>query len=290
MSILTKISLNQSSFSPNEKKIAEFILANSEVISSCSSQHLAEQAQVSQSSIVKFVQKIGFKGFVAFRLALSQELGRKKAITNSFEANNQQSNRLHNTITKDDGLPNIIKKLLQEKNNAVIETSNALEIMDLENVVNILNEARNIQIVGIGGSGLVAKDFASKLLKIGCTAICEIDPHTQLTIAQTLSYEDVQIVISYSGQRNEIKTAASLAKKRGAKVIGITSLHQSPLRSITDYNLTTIAEEEEWRSSSISSRTAQHTVTDLLFMALLQKKEDIGKRLIEDAHKVILSL
>lgn len=290
MSILTKISLNQTLFSPNEKKIAEFILANPESVTSCSSQHFAEQAQVSQSSIVKFVQKIGFKGFVAFRLGLSQELGRKNAITNSFASGTNSNDRLHNTILKDDGLPNIIKKLLQEKNNAVIETSNALEILDLEKVVNILNEARNIQIVGIGGSGLVAKDFASKLLKIGCTAICEIDPHTQLTIAQTLSSEDAQIVISYSGQRSEIKMAAKLAKQRGAKVIGITSLQQSPLRELTDYNLTTIAEEEEWRSSSISSRTAQHTVTDLLFMALLQKKEEKGQQLIEDAHKVIQAL
>lgn len=289
MSILTKISLNLALFSPNEKKIAEFILNNPERVTYCSSQNLAKQAEVSQSSIVKFVQKIGFKGFVTFRLNLSEELGRKHAITNSAASCKNSMERLHNTVMQTDGLPHIISKLLEEKNNAVIETSNALSVQDLIDVVSILNNARKIQIVGMGDSGLVAKDFANKLLKIGCTVICEIDPHTQLSIAQTLSEDDVQVVISYSGKRNEIKIAADLAKKCGAKIIGITSLQESPLRQLADYNLTTIA-EEEWRSSSILSRTAQHTVTDLLFMALLQKKGNKGIQLIEDAHKIILSL
>lgn len=40
---------------------------------------------------------------------------------------------------------------------------------------------------------------------------------------------------------------------------------------LADYVLESVAGENEWRSSSISSRAAQNTLTDLLFLALLQK-------------------
>jgi DNA-binding MurR/RpiR family transcriptional regulator len=39
-----------------------------------SSQQLAQEAGVSQSSVVKFAQKIGYKGFPALKLAISEAL------------------------------------------------------------------------------------------------------------------------------------------------------------------------------------------------------------------------
>ena len=42
---------------------------------------------------------------------------------------------------------------------------------------------------------------------------------------------------------------------------------------LADYVLVSIAGENEWRSSSIASRAAQNTLTDLLFLALLQKRD-----------------
>lgn len=288
MSIIAKITLNQSVFSTNEQKIANYILANPSQAANFSSQQLAKALSVSQSSIVKFVQKLGFKGFVAFKLSLSQEIGRKAAITSSVSGTTNEA-RLHNLITQEDELPSIIKKLLQEKNQAATETSNAFDINIIEAVISKIDQSKVIQIVGIGGSALVAKDLANKLLKIGYTVICETDSHTQLTIAQTLTADDLQIVISFSGRRKEVILAAELAKKCGSVVVGVTSLEDSPLRAIADYTLTTIA-DEQLRSSSISSRTAQHTVTDLLFMALLQKRDQKGKRLIDNAQKVIQTL
>lgn len=61
MLTLSKISNIRSQLSPSELKIADYILACPEQVTHFSSQELAQQADVSQSSIVKFTQKIGFK-------------------------------------------------------------------------------------------------------------------------------------------------------------------------------------------------------------------------------------
>ena len=83
---------------------------------------------------------------------------------------------------------------------------------------------------------------------------------------------------------------AATAKKQNATLIAITGNRQSPLAKMADYVLETVAEENEWRSSSISSRTAQNTVTDLLFMALLQRREEQARRLVINARTMINSL
>lgn len=104
----------------------------------------------------------------------------------------------------------------------------------------------------------------------------------QIAVARTLSSEDVQIAISYSGERKEILVAAEAAKEQGAKVIALSAPGRSRLRGIADITFDTIANETEHRSSSIASRTAQNVITDLLFIILVQQRDESARQLISD--------
>ncbi|MUK38870.1 SIS domain-containing protein [Aliivibrio fischeri] len=275
MNILEKIQNQRSNLSSNGIKILDFILDDPASISSYSSQALAAKVGVSQSSIVKLTQRLGFKGFTAFKLAIIEDLGRKQAIL-------EPERPIHNKINSDDSSLTIAQKLVQEKTHALIATTNAINFSEFEIITTLLNQAQRIQIVGIGGSALTAKDLAFKLLKIGMTALTEQDSHVQIATANTLTKEDVQIVISYSGSRKEILMAAQTAIDKGATVIALTSTKKSPLRKLANFCIDTIADERQFRSSSISSRTAQNVITDLLFMTLLQIKSDKAKLLIDE--------
>ncbi|MUJ23108.1 SIS domain-containing protein [Aliivibrio fischeri] len=275
MNILEKIQNQRSNLSSNGIKILDFILDDPASISSYSSQAIAAKVGVSQSSIVKLTQRLGFKGFTAFKLAIIEDLGRKQAIL-------EPERPIHNKINSDDSSLTIAQKLVQEKTHALIATTNAINFSEFELITTLLNQAQRIQIVGIGGSALTAKDLAFKLLKIGMTALTEQDSHVQIATANTLTKQDVQIVISYSGSRKEILMAAQTAIDKGATVIALTSTKKSPLRKLANFCIDTIADERQFRSSSISSRTAQNVITDLLFMTLLQIKSDKAKLLIDE--------
>lgn len=114
------------------------------------------------------------------------------------------------------------------------------------------------------------------------TALTEQDSHVQIATANALTKKDIQIVISYSGSRKDILMAAQTARDKGATVIALTSTKKSPLRKLANFCIDTIADERQFRSSSISSRTAQNVITDLLFMTLLQIKSDTAKLLIDE--------
>ncbi len=281
MTLLDAITCLLPRLAENQRKIAQFILENPEKVLNLSSQQLAETLDVSQSAIVKFSQKIGVKGYPALKLALSEIIGRQQL----DDANPHIA--LHNRIAQEDNLMVVAQKLAMEKNYSITETTKHIDFKLFEKIVHTIDKSQRVQIVGIGGSGLTAKDLSYKLQKIGITTLVESDHHVQITAALTLNSNDTQIVISFSGKRKDMLTAASIGRKQGATIVAITRDRHSPLAQLSDYVLESIAEENEWRSSSISSRTAQNTLTDLLFMALLQKREAKAKSLVMNARVMI---
>ncbi|MFA9207589.1 MAG: SIS domain-containing protein [Yersinia sp. (in: enterobacteria)] len=249
-----------------------------------SSSQFAEDAGVSQSAIVKFSQKIGMKGFPALKIAISEELSRN----NLFKSYPHKA--LHNSISSEDSLMVMAQKLAHEKTASIMETTRKINFSVFQQVVSLINTAQRVQIVGIWGSGLTAKDLSYKLQKIGIMTLVEADLHVQIAAALTLTPKDVQIVLSFTGRRKDMRIAATVAKAQGATVIAITGSKVSPLAKIADYVLESISDENEWRSSSISSRTAQNTLTDLIFLALMQQRKETAKPLILNASMTINNL
>lgn len=284
MRCLQRITLNKDAFTPGERIIADYILAHPDKLKQCSSQELAGILNISQSSIVKFAQRLGFKGFTGLKLALIEEWGQQS------KQNAESEQHLHNDINVHDTPSVIAEKLFRAKQQALRMTTDSVNLAQLESVVAEIKAARRVQIMGMGGSSLVAKDLAYKLMKIGYPVMNEMDSHVQMTVAQSLGEGDVQIVISYSGALKEIFIAAQAAQEKGAKIIAITSLQDSPLRKLADFVLDTIADEARWRSSSISARTAQNTITDLLFVCLLQEDSERSRSFIHRSQEMIEQL
>lgn len=284
MSILNEITWLLPELAENQKKIAKCILDNPESILSISSSQFAEDAGVSQSAIVKFSQKIGMKGFPALKIAISEELSRN----NLFISYPHKA--LHNSISSEDSLMVMAQKLAHEKTASIMETTRKINFSVFQQVISLINTAQRVQIVGIWGSGLTAKDLSYKLQKIGIMTLVEADLHVQIAAALTLTPKDVQIVLSFTGRRKDMRIAATVAKAQGATVIAITGSKVSPLAKIADYVLESISDENEWRSSSISSRTPQNTLTDLIFLALMQQRKEMAKPLILNASMTINNL
>lgn len=96
---------------------------------------------------------------------------------------------------------------------------------------------------------------------------------------------DVQIAILTAAVK-EIVLCAEAARKQGATVIAITSLADSPLRRLAHFTLDTVSGETEWRSSSMSTRTAQNSVTDLLFVGLVQLNDVESLKMIQRSSEL----
>ncbi|MEE7559827.1 MurR/RpiR family transcriptional regulator, partial [Xanthomonas sp. Kuri4-2] len=76
MSPLLKIRAERDRMSAIERRIADFLLDNAHLLRDYSSQQLARALGVSQSSVVKFSQKLGFKGYPDLKYSVGEAIAR----------------------------------------------------------------------------------------------------------------------------------------------------------------------------------------------------------------------
>ena len=104
MSAFTKIKAIKHALSSSESKLATFTLDSPNAVRDLSSQELANVVGVSQSSVVKFAQKLGYKGYPAFKLAVIDSLNKETPNT-----------QIHGKITLSDGFEQMADKLVASK-------------------------------------------------------------------------------------------------------------------------------------------------------------------------------
>ncbi|MEY8712073.1 transcriptional regulator [Mangrovibacter phragmitis] len=281
MNCLIRIRQRYPVLAQSDRKLADFILANPDHARHLSSQQLAQESGVSQSSVVKFAQKLGYKGFPALKLAISD------ALANSP---NPHSVPVHNQILGDDPLRLVGEKLIKDNVAAMHASLDVNTEEKLTSSVTLLRHARQIILTGIGASGLVAQNMAWKMMKIGLRAAPVLDTHALLSSVQAMNQEDVFLAISYTGERREINLAADEALRVGAKVLAITGFTPNSLQQRATHCLYTIAEEQATRSASISANSAQMMLADLLFMGLVQQDIDNAPNRIRHSEELVKKL
>lgn len=265
MSILKMLGAQLDFMTQADRQIAQFIIDNPERMLALSSAALAAATGRSQSSVVKFSQKLGYAGYQQLKLAVN------KAKALELHA---PGGVIHGSIDASDSYMTILQKLISSKLLSMRETAAANAEHSIDAAVEALDNARKIQLAGVGASSLVAKDFSYKLLKLGRMVLLDSDSHIQISNAATLNQTDMLLALSQSGRSMEILRIAELARQRGATIISITGLQPNPLRELADIRLFTVADEERVRSSAITSRDAQLMLLDMLFILLVRRQED----------------
>lgn len=278
MSCLVKIRAFQDQLSPNEKKIARFILANAALLRDYSSQNLATSIGVSQSSIVKFSQKLGYKGFTDLKLAVHESVLRK---------DRSESPTVQPTAGSSNASP--AERLLQIKTQTLQSTLQLNEEARLMAAVDVLEKADRIQIIALGAGSMVARNFASMLIQIGRSVVAEVDTYIQLSSVATLGRTDAVFVISFSGQSPRMLQIVKQAKKAGVTIVTLTNFTANPMRSLADVQLYSVSRAGDYEVPQIVSTTSQQYIVDFLFSQMVRRDRS-SQELLALSRKAVESI
>ena len=80
MTALAKLRTERGRMSAMDRRVADYILANSHLLRDYSSQQLADALKISQSSVVKFAQRLGYKGYPDLKLSITEAVARASAV------------------------------------------------------------------------------------------------------------------------------------------------------------------------------------------------------------------
>lgn len=277
MSSLLKIRAERDRMSAIERRIADFILDNAHLLRDYSSQQLANALGISQSSVVKFSQKLGFKGYPDLKYSVGE------AIARTGDENGHPAN-----AHGGDDHASLAIDLWNAKASAEEETRLINPGDRLEAIAQLLRNADKVFLVGIGPDSIAARGFAIRLSLLGILAIHHFDPVLVPAEVSTSSPSDVLILFSEHGQQAAFCQLARLFRERGGRVVTVTRHTANPLRAHADEQLLVSAHDERAHVVPLLYQSALQHLLDQVFL-LVCEDEDRRKRL-EDNHQQVRHL
>lgn len=241
--------------SDTKRRAAEYILANYQDIVTDNVTELAEKSGTSLSTIVRLCQDLGFKRYQDFKLSLAQQIS-------------SPAHQIHESLEKNDDLHQVISKVFKGNADAI---SSTLQVVDEDayiRAVDLIGKAGRLEFYGFGGSASVAMDASHKFLKIGIKSQAINDNDLQAMSASLLGPGDVVVAISHTGRNQALLYNLNLAKEAGATIIAITNIGKSPITKLAHVVLFTSSIETAFKSDALSSRIAELTILDALFVGV----------------------
>lgn len=257
-----------------EKRVADFVLSRPEDVINMSISEVADASKVADSTVVRFCQDLGYRGFQDFKIHLAKDLV-------PFE------NIIHEDIAKEDDVPTIVKKVFSSDIAALGDTLALLDMEQFEKAVDAIADAKRVEFYGLGNSASVGIDAAYRFLQIGVSSKAVVDAHVQVVSAGFLTEEDVAVGISHTGESKETVDAMRYAKLSGAVTIAITSFPRSHIAKYSDIILLSASRETAFRVEAVSSRIAQLSIVDALVVAVAMKKFNTTKVAYEKSIRAI---
>ena len=142
-----------------------------------------------------------------------------------------------------------------------------------EAVIQIAKCQSKIILCGVGKSGLIASKIAATFSSVGSPSFCLSAGDSSHGDLGSISKKDILILISYSGQTNELKNIIQYANRNKIILIGIVSKKNSILYKASDIKLLIPEVQESGGIVPTSSTTAQLALGDALAIATMQYKK-----------------
>ena len=171
----------------------------------------------------------------------------------------------------------------------------SLEIKALQALKRIINNSfsqavkqiskcqSKVILCGVGKSGLIASKIAATLSSVGTPAFSLSAGDSSHGDLGSISKKDILILISYSGQTEELKNIISYANRNKILLIGIVSKKDTILYNASDIKLLIPQSREAGGIIPTSSTTSQLALGDALAIATMQYKK-FGKLDFKKLH------
>ena len=256
--LLQRLALSLGMLRQSERKVAEIVQLDPELVLHSTMAAVADAAGVSEPTVMRFCTTLGFDGFQSFKIHLAQ------ALALGIPAS-------HSVINDDDSVPVLATKIFDHSITSLDRARRHLSTPAIEAAVRVLLDASEIVFIGFGASGIIAQDAAQKALLFGVPCMAPTDTHQQFMAASTSQPSTVLVAISNTGRTASVIEMAARARLNGATVVSITG-GDSPLQAESDVSIVARTFEDTDTYTPTVSRLAGLVVIDILATSVATRR------------------
>ncbi|QAS53465.1 MurR/RpiR family transcriptional regulator [Halobacillus litoralis] len=224
-----------------DDQVIAFMLEHKQQVIGMSIQMLAEQLFTVPNTITRLSKKLGYDGFSQLKNSLKEEV--------------QEENE-----PKDFSVAYHMKR--------------TLELVDeerLNKVAEQLHKARRIYTFGVGDTLPFCEILTTHLKVGGKPAEYFLHRHDAIYAINHAKSHDVLILLSMSGETEQILEMARLAKEKGVLVISLTHFTRNKLQQLADIRLFFYSPKKKLENYNVSDKTPMMLLLQVLSNAFWER-------------------
>ena len=266
--VFTLIRDGYDDFSKGHKKIADFIIKNYDKCAFMTASKMGEEADVSESTVVRFAYTLGYDGYPQLQKNLQEVIKNQLTII-------QRAKMSFDNIDE----YKIFESVLKNDTHNIKQTLARIESDTFRKIINdIVNCKGKIYIVGLRTSTSLSEYLAYylelmmdniKLIKYTYTDVFE-----QIV---DVKKEDLVIGISFPRYTSRTYDILKYAKDKDANIIAITDSKHSPIGELSDNTIIAVNN----MTSIVDSLVAPLSVINAIIVAVGSKKKEEVKNKFE---------
>lgn len=251
--------LTRKKLTPQEENIVKYIEEHPDCVVHHNAKELSQLMYVSPPTIIRFVKKLGFKGYIDFQMTYIQETTMYSQTKDRY---------IHSESSIDD----IIDLLPDIYYHVLLETKKLTKKESFVRTVNYMLQAKHID--------FYANDNNYSEVQSACLKLSTLGIHAQAFNTINASYleaiepsKTLAFVVSHSGNNKTMVDAAYALRKKRIRVVGITGKLSPDLELICNENLYIDSYAHHLPYGTMLYSLSIHYIIDILFVSLSLKKK-----------------
>ena len=260
--LISHIQSQYTRFSKGQKLIAQYILKNYDNVAFMTACKLWETVGVSESTVVRFANALGYSGYPKLQDALQEVIKNKLTTVQRVDMVKEFN---------DDSA--ILKKIVKSDIDNIKDTLEGIDEKAFEEAANRIFKAKRIYIVGLRSSFTIAQYLGFYLgIILDSVHVIRTDMGDAFEQVVKINEDDVLIAISFPRYSKKSYQIVSYAKEKGAHIVSLTDSPFAPVASFTD-NLLLVKSN---MVSFVDSLVPALSIANALIVSVgMKEKEDI---------------
>ncbi|MDR0879166.1 MAG: MurR/RpiR family transcriptional regulator [Clostridioides sp.] len=258
--------------SKGQKLIAQYITDNYDKVAFMTACKLGATVGVSESTVVRFANVLGYNGYPKLQAALQELIKNKLTTVQRVDMADEYSNDYA-----------ILNKVLKSDIENIKVTLEEIDEKAFEDATEKLLKAKKIYILGARSSFVIAQYLGFYLdMILDNVHVIRMDMGDAFEQIVRISEDDVMITISFPRYSKKSYQIVGYAKEKGAHVISITDSVFAPVASLSDNTLLVKSN----MASFVDSLVPPLSVANALAISVGMKKKEDLKQHFDDLEQI----
>lgn len=267
-SFLDRATRHRAEMSKGQCRIADLLIRMGHSAAFLTAAEVAAKADVSESTVVRFAQSLGYEGYLEMRQALAADAQQRIAKQARFlEAPTRAASALVEVArTSQENIQRMLSQVDEPR---------------LEGALQLFMQSRTRVLIGRGISHHMAGLLGYLLFLVGIPNVAGHASDLSLQVA-ALGPEDLLVAFSFHPYSRETLDAAAFAKKRGVPILAFTDREDAPLTRLANHTLLVPGENLIYSHSTV----AFGVLASALVAAIGAQDAESSLRRVREAEQV----